>query len=106
MLGIFFVVFVVGGIASAFAQRRYDAAISGGQSAILSDDAVASRIRARPTGLVDVVPIQTKERLQALTARPSEPELERKRLTALAAVVVCLGGFLGIGLVILGFIAA
>lgn len=87
------ILFVVSGLLTAVAQRRYYDELAGRYPGVHSDTAVAQDIRDRPSRLVHIVAAETFHRLRALVKRQPAQRAERLRIIACVSVAVTLGCF-------------
>lgn len=104
MLPLFLAAFFVGGAASIVVQRMFYEGVARDDPSVISDAEVSRRVLRHASTLGSLVPAQTVIRLRALGHRQSDPSVERLRVAALVSGAVMLGGFLGIGLVLMRFV--
>ena len=104
MLPLFLAAFFAGGAASIVAQRKFYDAVARDDPSVISDAEVSRRVLRQYSTLGSLVPAQAVIRLRALAHRQPDPSIERLRVAALVSIAVMLGGFLGIGLVVMRFV--
>lgn len=91
MEAIVYMIFVV---AAGLSQRSYFDSLAERSNAVISLHSAARELQDRPSGLIGLVVFRTTQYLRALSTRQEDPDLEFKRLRAVAMIAVMLFVFI------------
>ena len=91
-----FVAFIIGGVLTSVAQRRYYQAVAKSPDEVLRDNAVLDEFLRRPSQIPAATISESGRRLRALRTARTDETLETLRRQTIGAIVFTAGAFIWI----------